>query len=487
MRSSLESGCLIALLGPFHHFYCPMLRPLLKSLCRLRGLLGFLTLLGPAHLALAKFEVEEDSSFGFFERMGTLPPATMQLNRTPLALDYVAQSKAEKAAEGPADRIGQQVAQLLGPELANANAADPVETEVLPAADEQLLESALRIYHGMDYQAAIAAFVKVLNFVELRPEVEKKALIYIARIYYQLDMPLRTIALLELYADSYPSDPRREEVIFQTGMIHREMGQFEPAIAAFYRVLNAIIMAGEGGIDAYLKLARMAQFEIARTRFALGQWAQAIDLFNRIDLLELGAEDRETLRFYRAKSLVYVGERGKGLRAIDRFIAEYPNSSFNPELHYEKARAQISMKQMDQGRQTLTDLLEMGGVPQQNMTSEWVEWRRMSGNFLANYYFECGEYEPALQLYQALVVMDQAPQWQLPIVLQMASCFRELNRHQRAVESFEFVVQEIDLMRENSGVDALGAEFEFLADSAAWQLGLLKWYDGIAQRVADDA
>ena len=69
----------------------------------------------------------------------------------------------------------------------------------------------------------------------------------------------------------------------------------------------------------------------------------------------------------------------------------------------------------------------------------------------------------------------------------MASCFRELNRHQRAVESFEFVVQEIDLMRENSGVDALGAEFEFLADSASWQLGLLKWYDGIAQRVADDA
>jgi hypothetical protein len=49
------------------------------------------------------------------------------------------------------------------------------------------------------------------------------------------------------------------------------------------------------------------------------------------------------------------------------------------------------------------------------------------------------------------------------------------------------VVQEIDLMRENSGVDALGAEFEFLADSASWQLGLLKWYDGIAQRVADDA
>ncbi len=142
-------------------------------------------------------------------------------------------------------------------------------------------------------------------------------------------------------------------------------------------------------MDAYLKLARMAQFEIARTRFALGQWAQAIDLFNRIDLLELGAEDRETLRFYRAKSLVYVGERGKGLRAIDGFIAEYPNSSFNPELHYEKARAQISMKQMDQGRQTLTGLLEMGGVPQQNMTSEWVEWRRMSGNFLANYYFEC--------------------------------------------------------------------------------------------------
>ncbi len=127
-------------------------------------------MIGPAHLAFAKFEAEEDSSLGFFERMGTLPPATMQLDRTPLALDYVAQAKAEKAAERPADRIGQQVAQFLGPEHANNNAADPTETEVLPAADERLLESALRVYHGMDYQAAIAAFVKVLNFVEVRAQ-----------------------------------------------------------------------------------------------------------------------------------------------------------------------------------------------------------------------------------------------------------------------------------------------------------------------------
>ena len=83
--------------------------------------------------------------------------------------------------------------------------------------------------------------------------------------------------------------------------------------------------------------------------------------------------------------------------------------------------------------------------------------------------------------------MDQAPQWQLPIVLQMASCFRELGRYGRAVESFNFVVQEVEVMRDDSGVDTLSEEFEFLADSASWQLGLLNWYEGFTERLKEDA
>jgi len=457
-----------------------MLKSSLQSACRLR-LFCALAFIGSATFALANLDPREESSLGFFERMGAVAPA--QIDAAKSARGQGDQKDVAAAAGSPADQLGLEVAQLLGPEFS----APAAETQALPEPDELLLESALQFYHAMDYMSAISAFVKVLNFESARPEVEKTALIHIARIYYQQDMPLRTIGLLKLYADSYPNDQRRQEIIFQTGMIHRELGQYELAIAAFYRVLNAIVMSGEDGMNSYLKLARRAQFEIARTHFALGQWAQALDLFNRIVLLELGPEDRETLRFYKAKSLLYVGERGKGLREIDKFISEYPNSSFIAELRYEKARAQIDMKQIDAGRQTLLGLVEMGGAPEDNMTSEWVEWRRLAGNFLANYYFESGEYETALRLYQALVVMDQAPQWQLPIVLQMASCFRELGRYGRAVESFNFVVQEVEVMRDDSGVDTLSEEFEFLADSASWQLGLLNWYEGFTERLKEDA
>jgi tetratricopeptide (TPR) repeat protein len=464
----------------------------LKSACRVT-LLFALALWGGAPCASAVLDPRAGSSLEFFERMGTVAPAAAQIDEAQAVGKPALPGQADAADEvaGVADQLGSEVAQLVGPDLVStqpkAVAADAEAVAVLPGPDEQLLEAALQFYHGMDYMSAISALVKVLNFEGVRPEVEKSALIYIARIYYQLNMPLRTIGLLELYADSYPDDPRREEVIFQTGILHREVGQYEPAIAAFYRVLNAIIMAGEDGMEAYLKLARRAQFEIARTHFALGEWAQALDLFNRIVLLELAPQDRETLRFYKAKALVYAGERGKGLREIDRFIEAYPNSSFIAELRYEKARAQIEMKEIDAGRQTLMGLIEMGGVPEENMTSEWVEWRRVAGNFLANYYFKSAEYETALRLYQALVVMDSAPQWQLPIVLQMASCFRELGRYERAADSLQFVIQEIDVMRENSGVDKLSGEFEFLADSASWQLGLLNWHTDFIQRLEDDA
>jgi tetratricopeptide (TPR) repeat protein len=457
-----------------------MLKLSLHSVCRLRRFL-VLTVVGCANFAFANLDSREQSSLGFFERMGAVAPAQIDVAQS--VRDPEDQQAAAEAADDPADQLGLEVAQLLGAELPAAE----VETQAPLGPDELLLESALQFYHAMDYKSAISAFVKVLNFESARPEVEKTALIHIARIYYQQDMPLRTTSLLKLYADSYPNDPRRQEIIFQTGMIHREEGQYELAIAAFYRVLNAIIMSGEDGMDSYLKLARRAQFEIARTHFALAQWDQALDLFNRIVLLELAPEDRETLRFYKAKALLNVGERGKGLREIDQFIAEYPNSSFTAELRYEKARAEIDMKHIDAGRQTLLGLVEMGGVPEENTTSEWVQWRRLAGNFLANYYFESGEYETALRLYQALVVMDQAPQWQLPIVLQMASCFRELGRYGRAAESFNFVVQEVDVMRENSGVDTLSEEFEFLADSASWQLGLLNWYEGFTEQLKEDA
>jgi len=286
---------------------------------------------------------------------------------------------------------------------------------------------------------------------------------------------------------NFPDDPRREEIIFQIGQIHRELGQLDAAIAAFYRVLNAIIMAGEDDMNSYLNLARKAQFEIARTHFDLGQWAQALDLFQRIALFELGPEDRETLRFYQARALLYVGRRGEGLREIEKFAAEYPKSQFLAELQYEKARTQIDMKQVESGRRTLMDLVEMGGLPEENMSRQWIEWRRIAGNFLANYYYKAGDFEVALQLYQSIVVMDESPRWQLPVVMQMAGCFRQLGQPERALESLEFIVQEVSLMRERFGAEAIGPDLEFLENSATWQLDLLRWRQGFAEQLELEA
>jgi tetratricopeptide (TPR) repeat protein len=442
--------------------------------------------------ASAVVEGSDSSSIGFFERMGVEAPTfeevenedmgergTSEASEAPKA--DVSEGDSGKSAERT-ENLSRRVEGIIGDTLSEEK--EPAEVKSpLRTKDERYFDEAVELYNAMNHKDAITAFVKVLNYENVRPEIEKKALIYLARIYYQLNMLFRTISLMELYVDIFSDDPRREEIIFQTGKIYQELGQYDSAIAAYYRVLNAIIMAGEDGMQSYLDLARRAQFEIARTHFDLEEWAQALDLFERIALFELSEEDRETLRFYKAKSQLYLGKRLEGLRTIEAFAEYYPQSPFLVELQYEKARAQIEMKRVEAGRQTLLELVEMGGVPEMNMAEEWGEWRRFAGNFLSNFYYEIGEYETALRLYQAIVVMDKSPRWQLPIVMQMANCFRHLEQFDRAVESFEFVMQEVSSMRERSKGVALSADLDFLENSASWQLDLLKWRWGFAEQL----
>lgn len=429
------------------------------------------------------------SSIGFFDQMVGEASASGEAGEA-RGKETVINDKLKggvPAKASPASELGSKIEALVREDL-EAGKADPVEEKARPlSVDEQLFASALSLYHSTDYQRAIAAFVKVLNYEGVRPDVEKKALIYLARIYYQLDMPLRTISLMDMFVNHFPQDARREAVIFQIGKIHRELGQYEAAIAAFYRVLNAIILAGEDNMKSYLDLARKAQFEIARTHFDLGEWAQALDLFERIALFELGPEDQETLRFYKVKSLLNLGRRGEGLRQIEKFASQYPKSPFLAELQYEKARAEIDINRVEAGRKSLMDLVEMGGTPEDDTSGEWIRWRRVAGNFLSNYYYKLGEFEIALRLYQAIVVMDDSPQWQLPIVMQMAGCFRQLGQYDRAAESLRFVVGEIRSMRERSGAQVLSADFEFLENSASWHLNLIEWREAFAKQLQADA
>ncbi|MCH8473711.1 MAG: tetratricopeptide repeat protein [Opitutales bacterium] len=457
-----------------------MLSLALHSLARISLVLLVVQVVPLASLAGGN---EADKRLEFFDRMGVQAPGEV--------FEAPAEHTKDMQQAMEAQSLPGQVREILKSDIFSYDpeAARPGEQEDEPHEDEpqeedrELFEEAIDLYDRGDIQAAIRAFITVLNFADVRPELEKQALLFLARIYYQMDMPLRSIGLMEIFVENFRGDPRREEIIFQIGKIHQEIGQYEGAISSFYRVLNSIILSDKQQMEKFLNLSRMAQFEIARTHFDREDWVQALDLFERISLFELGEEDRETLRFYRARALLYVGRRGDGLRAIERFSKEYPESPLLPELRYEKARTQIEMDQIDAGRDTLLELVEMGGDPTTNQTSEWVEWRRIAGNFLANYFFEEGEYETALRLYQAIVVMDTSPRWQLPIVMQMAGCFNRVGQRDRAIESLDFIIQEIQDMRERSGAETLSEDLEFLEESASWQVQLLRWQEDFVAQI----
>lgn len=437
-----------------------------------------LVMLGWLPLA-AGGESRENAIQEFLERVGTIAPESL-----------VQQGFVQQELERPKDlqeamdaqTLSRRVQAVVAEPMLNSSKANDDPAGKL-GKDEALLRDALELYALRDFHTAIPAFVKVLNYEDVKPEVEQQSLLYLAAIYYHLDLPLRSIALLELYADRFRRAANREEIIFQVGKIHLELGQHDAAIATFYRVLNAIVLAGKEQMDNYLELARKAQFEIARTHFDRAEWVQAQELFQRILVFDLTEDDLETLRYYQARALIFSGRRLDGIHAIGKFLSDYPESPFLAELRYEKARAQIAMNQVELGRGGLIELLEMGGVPDPAKPDEFGNWRRIAGNFLANYHYRQGKYEVALRLYQAIVVMDPSPQWQLPIIMQMASCFRNLEQLDRAIESLAFVVQEVRGMRERTGGSPLSPNLEFLENSASWQLGLLRWKNEFVARL----
>lgn len=363
-------------------------------------------------------------------------------------------------------------------------AVAPVDPATLLTPEERYMQRALSLYHSLDFQQAIPAFVAVLNLSELSEATEKRAMIYLARIYYQTEVYVRCVSILQQYIKRFPNTEDKGEITFQTGLLYREIGLHDTAITTFYSVLNSIIVSGDTDMDRYMELARRAQFEIARTYFEMQEWELALNLFKRIELFELSAADRETLAYYKIKSLLVLGERAIGLSEIESFLRLYPGSDFISELLYEKAKAQSEMKQQEAGRRTMLKLMERGGLPQENVTEEWVRWRRSAGNFLSNFYYKRGAYATALRLYQGIVVLDSAPYWQLPVILQMAYCFDKLGQLERAKESFQYVVQEVQRYRASNPSSPLLPQLDSLEERAQWWLDMVNWRaDFDAQRL----
>ena len=237
--------------------------------------------------------------------------------------------------------------------------------------------------------------------------------------------------------------------------------------------------------------SNQAMFEIAETFMDAEDYDHAIKFFDRLWRLEqLDDTDRGFVRF--KQGLAHYRRARETLREQDKMerlppeqrrevemefdktpradfakVKEtlrsygtlYPHSPYVPEAHYLLA---LTYEQLNQDQESVAELLKLlkqsdfnpemvlkleEGRPTRDrdeaaisqLKSVWNFWKKKTGNYLANKFFEDNEYFNAYRIYSALREIDSDPSWQVPILYQIALCEEKLGNYVQAMETYSSI------------------------------------------------
>ena len=99
-------------------------------------------------------------------------------------------------------------------------------------------------------------------------------------------------------------------------------------------------------------------------------------------------------------------------QSVAELLKLLKEADFNPELIASRERSRTLR---DQDQLALSRLKNI-----------WNFWKKETGNYLANKFFEDNEYFNAYKFYNALRDVDRSPSWQIPILYQIALCEEKL-------------------------------------------------------------
>ena len=271
----------------------------------------------------------------------------------------------------------------------------------------------------------------------------------------------------------FPDDPTVPEILLRQGLIFRQMGTPNMAIAKFYAVMNTSLGLKLEQFDYYKRLVLQAQTEIADTYYGQGKYAEAADFFARILKQDPVDLNRAPIHFKLIRCLSSLGRHFEVIAQCESFFEKEPDAAELPELRFVCAS---SLKQLgrtsDALRQVLKLLDSQQGTAESN-PENWRYWQQRAGNDIANQLYLEGDYLNALQIYNHLADLNQAAEWQLPIWYQIGLIYERLSQPQKAVEKFDAI-----LARQKALANAdLPPSVKTVIEMAKWRKEQIVWRD----------
>ena len=346
---------------------------------------------------------------------------------------------------------------------------------ILPAKKvedyQQQIDSARQLRREKNTELAGKILTGLLENAAMPAEFRRPALFELALVAQEENKLSRAQQILAQYLQLYPEDPSAPEVLLRQGLIYRQMGVNNLAIAKYYGVMSTALKLKLDQFDYYKRLVLQAQTEIADTYYLQGKYAEAADFFRRLlkqDALELNTAQ---IQFKFIRALAYLGQNAEAVAHSESFTEKNPDAPELAEVRFLHASA---LKQMGRNREAMRQVLALLDAQQSAASrnpQNWVYWRQRAGNDIANQMYKEGDYVNALEIYLGLAELDPSPAWQWPVRYQIGLVYEHLQQPQKAVEIFAAILDREKELTGSSDTPALRAVLEM----AKWRQEHIAW------------
>lgn len=298
-------------------------------------------------------------------------------------------------------------------------------------------EIALRL---QDYSLAEKLQLQALN-LDMSKESRRELLLNMATTYQHLKIPSKMASIYEKFIELYPKDPDIPTIYLNLGRLYRDIGAYEIAIERFYTILNLSLGAKAKNIDEFKIMVLEAQSQIADIYFELQKFDQAKTFYNRLDRIELSAEQKEYVLFQLAMCSFKLDQLSIALSQLQIFISQHPESKFIPECHYLTAYIYQKLNKPEDAIRAIRTLLDTNNQNNMKDPELWLYWKKKTTNQIANEFYQDNDYISALKVYQAMLHLDTSTEWQWPILYQSALCFEKLLMYPKAEEAYSSIIK----------------------------------------------
>jgi tetratricopeptide (TPR) repeat protein len=303
------------------------------------------------------------------------------------------------------------------------------------------------------------------------PEPYKRvALLELCSVAQQEKQLSRALQILAQYTRRYPEDPSVPAVLLRQGLICRQMGAYQMALAKFYAVMTTALNLKLDRFQQYQRLVLQSQVEIAETHDLRGNHVEAADCYSRLLTQDAPGLNKAQIQFKLIRCLTQLDRNDEVVAQAQDFLTRYPDEIAQPEVRFLMI---CSLKHLQRNAEAIRQVLLLLQAQQATAAQEperWAYWQQRAGNEIANQLYLQGDYVNALEIYQRLAELGQSPAWKSQALYQVGLAYERLQQPQKAIETYDRI---LTLNAETNSPSQ--ASVQTVLDMAKWRKEYLAW------------